>query len=160
MIDPPSIAAIRDCLAIIRDGDPPDAAGLVRALDRLVVAVHDTPEGDPADEETSPPKHDYFGEVVRLQERFPELGSFSVVWPLDPDHAVLTVTAEDALADIVGDLSDVLWRYENVSAGDAYWHLHLLFLEHWGVHLRELTFYLHFLLRERDMDEVDRTGIS
>jgi hypothetical protein len=153
MIDPAPITAIRRFLAIVRDGAPPNTVD--RALDRLVVAVHDTPAGLVDDLEATPPKRDYAGEAARMRDRFPGLGAFPGVWPLDPDQEVTTTTADDALADIVGDLDEVVWRYENVSSDDAFWHLHLLFLHHWGVHLRELSFYLHFLLREHGPDQDD-----
>jgi hypothetical protein len=149
VIDPPAIAAVRVFLTIVCDGAPPSTVELASALDRLIVAVHDAPDGEPADEEVTPPQPDYGGQVERLRKRYPGLTSFPTVWPLDSAQEVLTTTADDALADIIGDLNEIIWRYENVSASDAYWHLHLLFLHHWGVHARELGFYLHFLLRER-----------
>jgi len=149
MIEPPAIAAIRRFFVIVGEGAPPNTAELARALDELVVAVHDAPEGDPADEEVAAPAHDYWGEHARQTARFPELGYYAVVWPFSPEE-VLTGDAHDDLADIIADLSEVIWRYEIVSADDAYWHLHFQFLHHWGVHLRELSLYLHFLLRDSD----------
>jgi hypothetical protein len=56
------------------------------------------------------------------------------------------------LADIVGDLEEVVWRYETLGADDAYWHLRFLFLIHWGQHLRELSLYLHALARSEGID--------
>lgn len=151
MIEPPAIVAIRRFLAIIQEGTPPSTAELARALDELALAMHDAPDGDPADEDTQPPERDYHSLRAGLDARFPGLNSYQVVCPIGPE-TVVTASAHDDLADIVGDLNEVVWRYENVGADDAHWHLHFLFLHHWGVHLRELSFYLHMTLREHDLD--------
>jgi hypothetical protein len=52
----------------------------------------------------------------------------------------------DDLADIVGDLSHVIWRYENVGPDEALWYFHFHFQAHGGRHLRELSLYLHALM--------------
>jgi hypothetical protein len=57
-----------------------------------------------------------------------------------------SITAGDAiddLADIVQDLEEVIWRFENVGSEDGLWHFKSLYRMHWGRHLRELSLYLH-----------------
>jgi hypothetical protein len=68
---------------------------------------------------------------------------------LEPTSAMVG-NAIDDLTDISGDLREVLWRYETLGADDALWHFHFLFLIHWGQHARELSLYLHALIRAED----------
>jgi len=83
--------------------------------------------------------------------RFPVLGYYNL-----PEHIThqigetnwLIGDAIDDLADIFGDLQEVLWYYENNYSNDALWHLSFGYRSHWGYHAENLLWYLHALQRE------------
>ena len=56
---------------------------------------------------------------------------------------IIVGDAIDDICDIVGDLQEVLWCFENTSENDALWHYEINFRSHWGRHLRDLQLYLH-----------------
>jgi hypothetical protein len=149
--DPPAIAAIRDYLDAVESGPTLSLRELARAIDALVMAVQDCPAGDPADADGPRPERDYKSGYHRLGERFKGLGYYGMADPLvlEPTSAMVG-NAIDDLTDISGDLREVLWRYETLGADDALWHFHFLFLIHWGQHARELSLYLHALIRAED----------
>jgi uncharacterized protein DUF5063 len=149
--DPPTIAAVRDYFDAVEGGPVLTLRELARAIDALVMAVHETPAGDPADSELSPPERDYQSDYRRLAERYKSLGYYGVAEPLVLEPSSATIgDAIDDLADIGSDLRKVLWRFETQGADDAFWHFHLHFLFHWGQHARELSLYLHALIRAED----------
>ncbi len=150
MTKPQLIAAAEEFrdLALVRQ--PGSIAELARALDALVFAVHDAPEGDPADNELEPPERahgDYKAAYDLIGQRYPDLGYYGVADPkrLPPDLEATIGDAVDDLADIVGDLERGIWRFENTNADDAFWHLRFDYRSHWGFHARELSLYLHAL---------------
>lgn len=147
MDDTPTIAAARHFLRALRQGPPPSDTELAQALDELAVAYHQAPEGDPADDESDPPGAeyaDYKERYASLRERFSGLGLYAVADPTEPvNEEPLVGDAIDDLADIEGDLQNVLWRFENLGPNDAHWHFRFLYQIHWGRHLRELSQYLH-----------------
>lgn len=49
----------------------------------------------------------------------------------------------DDISDIVLDLKEVLWYFENTSKDNALWYFENSYKSHWGRHLRELQLYLH-----------------
>ena len=144
MHDTPTITAVRRFLSLLREGEPPSNERLAQALDELVIVYHDAPEGDPAEDDRDPPDSNFNDRYGSLGSRFPKLGYYAVA---DPAEAIndehLCGDAIDDLADIEGDLTEVLWRFENIGADDAHWHFKLLFRSHWGRHVRSLAFYLH-----------------
>lgn len=124
--------------------DPPSDEQLARALDELVMAYHDAPEGFPADDDREPPREDVRVRLARLGRRFPEYGFYALADPTEPlNEEGLVGDAIDDLADIAGDLEEVVWRHENLGPDDAHWHFKLGFRSHWGTHLRDLSGYLH-----------------
>jgi hypothetical protein len=50
--------------------------------------------------------------------------------------------AIDDLANITGDMREVVWCAEHVSMDDANFMFRLLFI-HWGQHARRSAYYLH-----------------
>ena len=46
------------------------------------------------------------------------------------------------LADLTLDMREVCWLAEHAGVDDAHWSFRLHFF-HWGLHARELSFYLH-----------------
>ena len=60
----------------------------------------------------------------------------------------MTGDAIDDLADIAGDLEEVLRRFEHSGKNAGDWYFRMLFEIHWGRHLRELQLYLHAKLTD------------
>lgn len=129
---------------MLADGEPPSDEKLAEALDQLALTYHQAPEGQPADDDREPPEWDIKARHAALGERFPQLGMYAVSDPSEVtnDKAVCGDAIDD-LTDIERDLSEVVWRFENMGAEDAHWHFKLLYRSHWGMHLRELALYLH-----------------
>jgi len=78
--------------------------------------------------------------------RFPQLGYYNIAGNIggEPLNSEMSVgDSIDDLADLLGDLVEVLWRWDNTSSIDALWHLDLSYRQHWGSHLRALQLYLH-----------------
>lgn len=144
MNDTQTIAAVRGFLAFLEEHESSSEERLAEALDRLAMAYHQAPEGAPADDDRDAPERDFKGRYASLAARYPELGIYAVA---DPSEAVnadaMCGDAIDDLTDIERDLSEVVWRFENIGADDAHWHFKLLYRSHWGRHLRELALYLH-----------------
>lgn len=139
------LEAIKGFLVVAFGPDPAEITDLCRALDRLALSVHDTPEGEPTDDDRAPPRNDYVAVRERIAPRFPGLGHYALAWPLDTDGQALTGDAIDDLADIALDLSEVVWRVEHFGMDDAAWHFRFLYVVHWGRHLHHLRVYLHAL---------------
>ncbi len=80
-----------------------------------------------------------------ITQRFPTLGPYNVTSP-DSDRLgtrkVEVGDAVDDLVDIVHELADARWYFENTSVANALWHLENGFRMHWGRHLRDLQSYL------------------
>jgi len=147
MNDTPTIAAARRFLSLILEGAPPADEVLARALDELALAYHDTPDGEPHQNESEPPKTDYEGARSRLSERFPHYGHYPVAWPLSNlDEKPVLGDAIDDLADICGDLQKAIWRFEVLGPDDAHWHFKLQYQIHWGRHLRQVAYYLYEII--------------
>ena len=144
MEDTATIAAARAFLTLIEDGTLPSSRALLRTLDELAMAYHNAPEGDPADDDATPPTKDYHERYASLGERFPDYGYYALSDPTEPiDEKGMVGDAIDDLADISADLEGVIWRFENLGPDDAHWHFRFLFEFHWGMHLRQLSLYLH-----------------
>ena len=79
-----------------------------------------------------------------MRKRFPNLGFYGVIFDplkLPPEEPVVGDAIDD-IADIVSDLSEILWRHEMLGEEDANWHFRYLYEIHWGRHLHELRHYL------------------
>lgn len=154
MEDTATIAAARGFLTLLHDCAAPSSRELLRALDELAMAYHQSPEGDPAGHVARPPRTDYQERHASLGKRFPDYGYYAVSDPSEPvDEKGMVGDAIDDLADISGDLEQVIWRFENLGPDDAHWYFRFLFEIHWGMHLRELSLYLHAnALRASDED--------
>ena len=149
--DTPTVSVARHFLRMLTDGKPPSKEELARALDKLAVAYHEGPAGDPAEEDVDAPSDNYQDRYRRLRERFPNLGYYSVADPMEvPNEKPIVGDPIDDLADIAADLEQVLWRFEHVGPDDAHWHFKMLFEIHWGRHLRELALYLHASIQAGD----------
>src|SRR4051812_39261736 len=133
----------REFLAAAWEGEAPDDATLLRALDRLLSRSHDVPWGYCADTDDDPPATDGAALYQEVSRRFPDYGMYPVVDPLAPiEDDKMLGDAIDDLTDITRDLREVLWRDDNLGSGDAAWYFRLMHF-HWARHARELGLYLH-----------------
>jgi hypothetical protein len=139
---PPIIAAARTFLALQTQEAPPSERRLAQVLDQIASASHDIAEGEPAEGGRKPPR-EIEPSPHLLARRFPDLGVYAVVGPLD---AVGTPSypgdAADDLSDLVRDMRETVWRFEHNGEADAcrFLSLHRF---HWERHLRDLALYLH-----------------
>lgn len=59
------------------------------------------------------------------------------------DGEMLYAVAVDDLSELIADMEEVQWRFNNTSEADALFHYQLGFQTHWGQHLRSLQKSLH-----------------
>lgn len=148
MIDPvAALPASQRFLALVLDGEPPTLTALYRALDNLAMAYHATPDIEPDTSDVEAPRRDQSELRRELSPRFPKLGYYNA---LDTDRPLgapaLVGDAIDDLVDIVQDLMEVVWLFENSHINDAHWTFRFGYEHHWGQHLRGLSLYLHELI--------------
>ena len=142
MIHSPAIDAAYHFLTVVWDGETPTDEALLAALDRLVAAYHETPDGGVSDEDADAPRQEGASLYKEVAERFPDYGAYPVADPTASlDEALMMADAIDDLADITLDMREVTWLAEHVGMDDAHWAFRLLFF-HWGQHARELSIYL------------------
>ena len=79
-----------------------------------------------------------------VSSKFPSLGYYYVATPIEPtnDAEVTIGDAVDDVADILRDLVEVQWYFENTSVEYALWHYENSYKFHWSRHLRDLQSYL------------------
>ena len=119
---------------------------LARAMDRLVLCYHDTPDVGPDTTNSEAPRVDKAPFIERATAAFPELGWYALVDPEgDPGQQVGMSIAVGDLVEIAADLMEVLWLFDNASENDAIWQFRWGYQNHWGRHLHELRVYLHAL---------------
>ena len=144
-----SIKALADSfVALIRRGEgttEANEAALHRLLDQLESA-RDCVEFDFDDRAyPEPPDWPYEARRALVCERFARYGMYDATDPArDLGHEDMTYVADaiDDIADIAGELFDVVWLWEHTSQGNALWYFHFSYGAHWGKHLRELKSYL------------------
>lgn len=144
-------AAIKNYLSIILTDEGEEADRIQRlivSLDELALAANKV--NDTSDEHyyPEPPPRDYDDTRKNIGKLFPSLGIYNIALDVSDQIAQTTLAIGDAIddmADIAGDLEEVLWRFKNTSENDALFNFKFLFRIHWGRHLRELQLYLHDL---------------
>jgi hypothetical protein len=149
------IEAVRSYLDLLASEPLQDRAlpALAHTLDRLALAYHDT-ESMALDEDDTPdpPVQDYGPLRDQAVRSFPGLGYYhsSSSVPLEvEENATLTLgDGIDDVADITGELLEVMWRWENNGPADAVWYFRFSYEAHWGRHLHSLRSYLHTLMFE------------
>lgn len=140
--EPQAVKAARQFLHVAWEGPTPSDAMLTAALDRLVVAYHDTQNPQTPEWASDAPR----GEPMPYQQvgqRFPDYGFYPHVDPLKVfDPEVTMGDAIDDLIDITSEMTEVVWLADNVGVREACWTFHANFF-HWGTHARGLLVYLH-----------------
>lgn len=138
----PTIAAAQQFLSTVWDEDPPCDEALLRVLDRLVAAYHETPHGDVTDAQIDAPRQDGASLYKEVAARFPSFSYYAVADPTKPlEDALMLADAIDDLADLTLDMREVIWFAEQVSIDDAHFAFRLHHF-HWGQHARELSIFL------------------
>ena len=139
---------IKDFLDLVLKEEPAleDLGILIAALDKLAISVNYVDFEFDATKYPDAPETNYQLIREKVQKKFPNLGYYNI--PKDVSEnlvksEIIVGDAIDDISDIVGDLSEVLWCFENTSKNDALWHYQNSYLSHWGRHLRELQLYLH-----------------
>jgi hypothetical protein len=129
-------------LSVVWEDEAPTDAALCEALDRLVVAYHDTPDAMVSDSELEAPRQDGASLYREVADRFSDYGLYPVAEPLEEvDQDIGMADAIDDLADITKDMREVVWLADNVGLDDAHWSFRLHYF-HWGEHARRLSLYL------------------
>ncbi|OYQ24776.1 hypothetical protein CHU93_15595 [Sandarakinorhabdus cyanobacteriorum] len=140
-MDPANIIAARRFIDLATAAIDPTADALAKSLDELAVTYYDTPLGMPDEQaEDPPPARVAYADI---SARFPDFGYYGAANPAATSGSAFLGDAIDDIVDIVRDLEEVLWRFEHIGCDDAHWHFRVLFQAHWGVHLRDLSRYLH-----------------
>jgi len=123
-----------------------DLNQLIIRLDKLaLLASHVEYQFDDADYPESP-GNDYTEVREKIKIRFPALGHYNTAAEVSVkigNSTLLIGDAIDDLVDILCDLKEVLWCFNNTSDNNALWHFEFGYRSHWGRHLRELQLYLH-----------------
>ncbi|WP_395373434.1 DUF5063 domain-containing protein [Marinicella sp. W31] len=132
---------------VLNENNPIEDLGeLITALDKLAYSVrYVNYEFDNTDYPDTPEKN-YRLIREKVEKRFPTLGFYNTSEDVSENVGTSTIVVGDGIddiCDIVGDLKDVLWCFENTSINNALWHFQFGYRSHWGRHLRELQLYLH-----------------
>lgn len=138
----PALAAARHFLATVLKDEVPTDEALLAALDQLVAAYHETPDGDVTNVDVDVPRQVGASLHKELSARFPHYGFYPVADPAKPiEEAMMMGDAIDDLTDLTLDMREVTWLAEHVGIEDAHSSFRLQFF-HWGQHARELSIYL------------------
>lgn len=146
---PANISAAQRFVSLATVGTIPTKEGLARCLDELALSYFDTPAGEPSESEAKPPP-EMDSTYADIAARFPDLGYYGTVFGIDVPGEAIIGDAIDDILDITNDLKEVLWRFERLGADDAHWYFRMLFQIHWGEHLRGLSNYLYWRLRNEE----------
>jgi len=98
------------------------------------------------DRAPDPPDIEYEKRRKLAERTFPKFGFYNTVDEIEDNISgtkILVGDAIDDIADIYGDLKDVLWVAETGFEKEAIYDFVESYKIHWGMHLRELQLYLH-----------------
>ena len=129
--------AIRAYLAAALN-DPPELSRLAAALDGLAVAYHGTPPGSVTHPDVDAPRANHATVAKQVAARFPELGLYPLLDPLEDGQELLFGDAISDIEEIACDLMEVLWEFEHTSEAQACWTFRFGYETHWGAHLHDL----------------------
>lgn len=114
--DEPIFQCARDVVRVILDEPSPTLEALSEVLDRLAVAYATAPPGGHSRNAGERPRRDL---RQLIAARFPQLGFYSDVYPLDPDFQRGTGDGIYDLVDIVQQMLELQWILDEESADDA-----------------------------------------
>ncbi len=124
-----------------------DLNELITLLDKLALSTSTIVYKFDETNYPAPPEIDSGKIREKVEKKFPEFGFYNVVDDFVEnigDSEILVGDAIDDISDIVHDLEEVVWCFENTSKDDALWTFEFSFNSHWGKHLRDLQLYLHY----------------
>lgn len=136
---------LTDFVAYCTEPGEKNRIDLLVRCDRILVAIHDLPDMAGDSDHPEPPEKDYNRTRSLVSAAFPDFGYYNLPESvLDDigDSKVMVGDAIDDIADIVDELTEVLWRFAHTSTADAIWHLRFGYGSHWGRHMRDLQFYI------------------
>lgn len=118
-------------------------------IQRLLVGIYSeylnlNAEFDDADFDEEP-NFDYKSIKKNVEANFPEFGWYHSVWEchkIIPDADLVTEDAIDDITDIIKDLLEVKWCFENTSEKNAEWHFCDLMRIHSEQHLVNFLKYI------------------
>lgn len=130
-----------------QDNEPVrDLGELISSLDELAYSVRFAGDNFDETDYPDPPETDYPALWNAIEKRFPNLDWYNMTTHIaktSEEAELFQSNAVEDLVDIVSDLQEIAWRFENTSKDDALWHFRLSYMCHWGRHLRFLQLYLH-----------------
>ncbi|WP_375559599.1 hypothetical protein ACE193_17945 [Bernardetia sp. OM2101] len=97
------------------------------------------------DDEIDPPNFDYNETRKIVESNFPDLGWYSTTLEINETWKESNLAIGDAiddLTDIINDLLEIKWRFENTTEKKALWYFELLMRIHSEQHLVDLLKYL------------------
>ncbi|MES0492167.1 MAG: DUF5063 domain-containing protein [Leptospirales bacterium] len=139
---------IEDFLQIVLEekADSNNLEELNLALDRLSYSINLVKYKFDERDYPDPPERNYSEIRAVVENRFPSLGYYNIAAEIVEKIGESEVNVGDAvddLTDIVCDLNEVIWCYENTSTDDALWNYQNSYKTHWGRHLKTLQLYLY-----------------
>lgn len=90
------------------------------------------------------PDIDYNAIRETVAVNFPDFGYYYTLSTFNPyeEPELHMGDAIDDLADIISDLLETKWRYDNNGEADALWYLELNFISHFEQHIIDLLHYI------------------
>lgn len=146
---PKNLSAAQRFVDFATVGAVPSVGTLARCLDELALSYHDTPVGEPHENDDQPPA-EIDATYADIGSRFSGFGYYGTVFGIDVTEEAVVGDAIDDILDITNDLKEVLWRFERFGADDANWYFRMLYQMHWGEHLRGLANYLYWRQRNEE----------
>ena len=120
---------------------------LIKKLDELPFLLYSSEFEFDEKDYPDPPEIEYQKIRKQIELKFPELGYYKIPefdeYSLESTGELIVGDAIDDVTDIVIDLLEIEWFFQNTSEADALWHLDTSYRAHWGKHLRELQLYLY-----------------
>lgn len=148
------IEVIKEFLNIIENNDAIDEDSLRLILNRLELCCNYSKENNIFDDEIYPnaPVTESSGILSNIAKNFPDLGMYNIPNCISYNLAsteIIIGDATDDLLDIYMDLKETMWRFRNTSKEDALYKFNWSYKNHFGVHLKNLQWYLFHLEEER-----------
>ncbi len=140
---------IREVLDVVEDtsrSQSDSIEALEAVLDRLAACIHTVRFEFDGAEYPDPPSQDPTIAYQRVAKQFPSFGYYNTPLDISDKISETELAVGDAISDIAeicGDLREIIWRFQNTSEADALFHFQLGYRSHWGRHLRELQLYVH-----------------
>ena len=123
-----------------------DAEHLSLVLDRIALASHFSECTFDTKNYPDPPENETKNFRDLIEKKFPTYGYYNIPEKIVneiADSKILVGDAIDDICDILKDMRDIAWRWENNSEEDALWHFNFGYSSHWGEHLRCLQLYIY-----------------